>query len=199
MARFILCVVLIAVLSGASGAAHKHHPKFPKGHEELGIRDYGSFIKVACTADNSRERDNIIEQSKCGEPKDVFEYLKTKAAHEQVSPAAVWVKRCVGLCEYDNEGSCVPDETEIRHIPIRIYNAKTNKETCATYPIEEHKSCRCCALSPEKCAAPRVYNPRKCSCTCPNMEERRNCLKKRNQNMRWNRSKCQCEERRRVP
>ncbi|PZC79067.1 uncharacterized protein LOC110375215 isoform X1 [Helicoverpa armigera] len=190
MAKIIVCLVLFVVVAG-----HKHHPKFPKTTEDYIIP---MPRKVACSGDNERERGNIIEQSKCGEPKEVFEYLKVRAAHEQISPRAVWVKRCVGLCEYENEGTCVATETAIRHIPIRIYNAKTNKETCATYPIVEHVSCGCCSLSPEECAAPRVYNPRKCSCQCPNMEERRNCLKKRNQNMRWNRSKCACEQRRRA-
>lgn len=36
----------------------------------------------------------------------------------QISPRAVWVKRCVGLCEYVNEGTCVPTETKVRHIPV---------------------------------------------------------------------------------
>lgn len=35
-----------------------------------------------------------------------------------MSPGAVWVKRCVGLCEYDNAGSCVATETVTRHIPV---------------------------------------------------------------------------------
>ncbi|CAB3235644.1 unnamed protein product [Arctia plantaginis] len=151
MEKLLLCFVLIVAVSG-----HKHHPKFPKNAE-----DYIIPVprKVVCSSENARERDDIIEQSKCGEPKEVFEYLKINAAHEQVSPRAVWVKRCVGLCEYDNEGTCVATETVTRHIPIRIYNLKTDKETCATYPITEHVSCGCCALSPEKCAAPRVFNP----------------------------------------
>lgn len=63
-------------------------------------------------------------------------------------------------------------------LQVRIYNAETRKETCATYPVEEHVSCGCCNKEASDCASPRVYVPRKCSCQCPNMEERRDCLKK---------------------
>ncbi|KAJ0179611.1 hypothetical protein K1T71_005323 [Dendrolimus kikuchii] len=150
MARMLVFVVLCVAVSGHP---RSQHVKFPKSDDNTGFR------KGTCGGDNARERESIIEQSKCGEPKEVFVYLDPKAVHEQVSPGAVWVKRCVGLCEYDNEGSCVPTATVTRHIPIRIFNAKTNKETCATYPVEEHVSCGCCAHTPQGCAPPRVYNP----------------------------------------
>ncbi|KOB67580.1 PDGF/VEGF-related factor 1 [Operophtera brumata] len=196
MAKLVLCIVMFAAVV----VAHRRHPKFPKSEEYSiplsGIK--GEYRKVACGGDNARERDKIIEQSKCGEPKPVFVHLDPKVGHEQVSPGAVWVKRCVGICEYDNAGSCVATESVIRHIPIRVYNAKTNKESCAMYPVEEHVSCGCCALEPDKCAPPKVFNRRKCTCQCPNLEERRDCLKQRNLNMKWNRSKCACEQRRKV-
>ncbi|CAG5005856.1 unnamed protein product [Parnassius apollo] len=187
-----LCMFVIL----AAATAHRHHPKFPKSSEEI---DTSLYKKVACTSENDLLRNEIIEKSKCGEPKEVFIHLHPRATHEQVSPGAVWVKRCVGLCDYEASGSkCVATKTKIQHIPVRIYNVKTNKETCSTYPVEVHESCGCCALSPEECAAPRVYNPRKCTCQCPNVEEKRSCHRKRNQNMRWNRYKCACEEKRRT-
>ncbi|XP_026748208.1 uncharacterized protein LOC113509117 isoform X1 [Galleria mellonella] len=184
MAKIFLVVVLFVFAE----AVHKHHPKFPKDLIE----------KVACTSENERIRNEIIEKSKCRDPKEVFVYLKPPSAHEQVIPSAVWVKRCVGICDYEAEGSsCVSTDTVMKTISIRIYNVKTKKETCSTYQIEEHRSCGCCNLTPEECGDSRIYNPRKCTCQCPNTEERRNCLRKRNLNMRWNRSKCTCEERRR--
>ncbi|XP_059059541.1 uncharacterized protein LOC131852823 [Achroia grisella] len=167
----------------------------PKPHPRLG-KDV--IQKVACTSANERLRNEIIEKSKCREPKEVFVYLTPPSAHEQVIPSAVWVKRCVGICDYEAEGSsCASTNTVKKAISIRIYNVKTKKETCSTYQIDEHRSCGCCNLSSGECGMSRIYNPRKCTCQCPNMEERRNCLRKRNQNMRWNRFKCTCEERRR--
>ncbi|XP_049864974.1 uncharacterized protein LOC126366087 isoform X2 [Pectinophora gossypiella] len=194
MARILLLFVLFVTVR----AAHKHrpiHPKFPKVSEDYETPQ----ITKACSSENERIRNDIIEQSKCGAPKEVFEYLESQAAHQQISPGAVWVKRCVGLCDYDTYGSkCVPLKKQIRYIPVRIYNVKTNKESCSTYAIEEHLSCGCCAGTPDQCAPPRIYDPRKCACRCPNRKEKRNCRSKLNQIMRWNPSKCACEEKKRI-
>lgn len=54
-------------------------------------------------------------------------------------------------------------------------DVKTNKASCSWYPVEEHVRCGCCYLSAADCGAPKVYNPRKCSCQCPNIEDRRDC------------------------
>ncbi|CAG9792244.1 unnamed protein product [Diatraea saccharalis] len=193
MAKVFLFVALFVIVVDA---AHKHHPKFPKGSEEY---DASDIKKVACSSENDRLRNEIIEKSRCGPPKEVFVYLEPTAAHEQVSPGAVWVKRCVGLCDWETDGSkCIPTRTAIRQIPVRIYNVKTDKETCSTYPVVEHVSCGCCSGSRTDCGENRVFNPRKCTCQCSNTEERRSCLRQRGQNMRWNRSKCACEPRRKI-
>ncbi|XP_012547432.1 uncharacterized protein LOC114242971 isoform X1 [Bombyx mandarina] len=187
MEKLVLCLVLFAVV--AVQARHQ----FPRVSERLGEPfRIGEYIKVVCTSELSNERDHIMEKSRCGEPKDVFVQLKPNSPHELVSPSAVWVKNCVGICDYDNEGSCIATETKIRHIPVRIYNGNTNKESCATYAVEEHVKCGCCALSPDHCVSPRVFNPRKCSCHCPNIEDRRECVKKTD--MTWNRAHCKCEK-----
>ncbi|XP_026327041.1 balbiani ring protein 3-like [Hyposmocoma kahamanoa] len=188
MARILLLVILVTV---AAEAAHKHHPKFPKSNEEYVVPE---IRKVACSSESERLRSDIIEKSKCGLPKDIFIDLKPQAAHQQISPGAVWVKRCVGLCDYDTYGSkCIPLKKTITHIPVRIYNVKTNKEACSTYAVEEHLECGCCPGTPQSCQSPRVYDPRKCTCRCPNRKEKRNCRSKPNQIMRWNPSKCRCE------
>ncbi|XP_073967529.1 PDGF- and VEGF-related factor 1 isoform X2 [Choristoneura fumiferana] len=146
----VLCVVVKAV--------HKHHPKFPKVSEDG--YDVPLLKKVPCAADQHSARSALIEGAKCGAPKEVFVVLKPRAAYEEIHPGAVWVKRCVGLCDHEGPDSkCVARETTIRHIPIKIYNVKTNKETCSSYPVEEHVSCQCCTGSPGDCAAPRVFNP----------------------------------------
>ncbi|KAJ2950450.1 hypothetical protein O0L34_g8693 [Tuta absoluta] len=153
MARILLLVVLIVTVK----AAHKHHPKFPKTSEEY---ETTHLKRVACSTEHDTLRNNIIQQSKCGAPKDVFEYLEVQGAHLQISPNAVWVKRCVGLCDYDTYGSkCVPLKKRMRSIPVRIYNVKTFKESCMMHEVEEHLSCGCCAGSPEECAAPQVFDP----------------------------------------
>ncbi|XP_026491676.1 uncharacterized protein LOC113397500 isoform X1 [Vanessa tameamea] len=186
MARIFFLFVFVVAVNG-----FRHHPKFPKADESDLIK------KVACNSTLEQRRNEFIEKSRCGEPKEVFQELKLQSSYLQVSPSWVWVKRCVGLCDLEAPGSqCVATKTRIEPIPVRIYNLKTNKETCSTYSLEVHESCSCCTSSSSDCASPRVYNPRKCSCQCPNMEERRNCLKKRNQNMKWNRSKCICEKKR---
>ncbi|XP_063823775.1 uncharacterized protein LOC135073522 isoform X1 [Ostrinia nubilalis] len=192
MAKLLWFVALVVVVE----AAHVHHSKFRKGTDEY---ESSAYKKVPCSNDHDRERNEIMNKSSCGAPKEVFVHLAPQATYEQVSPSAVWVKRCVGLCDHAAYGSrCMPTKIVHRNIPVRIYNAKTNKATCSTYRVEEHEACGCCSASGEKCEENRVFNPRKCSCQCPNMEERRSCLRKRNQNLRWNRSKCACEPRRRA-
>ncbi|KAL4705713.1 hypothetical protein ACJJTC_019776 [Scirpophaga incertulas] len=175
MAISLVLVILLVTVS----ATHKHHPR---------------FRKVECSIENDSLRHEMVQKSRCGPPKEVFIYLQPQAAHEEVNPGAVWVKRCVGLCDYATFGSlCIPTKSVMKHIPIRIYNVKTNKESCSTYPVEEHVSCHCCAPSDKKCGENHVFNPRKCICQCSNYEERRSCIRKRNQNMKWNRAKCACE------
>ncbi|CAG9792245.1 unnamed protein product [Diatraea saccharalis] len=78
MAKVFLFVALFVIVVDA---AHKHHPKFPKGSEEY---DASDIKKVACSSENDRLRNEIIEKSRCGPPKEVFVYLEPTAAHEQV-------------------------------------------------------------------------------------------------------------------
>ncbi|XP_045492738.1 uncharacterized protein LOC123692125 isoform X1 [Colias croceus] len=190
MAKFVLIVVVLVVVE-----AHRPHPKLLRFASEE--TDGQNVIKKgACNSTHAQLRNDYILKSKCGDPKDVFVELKLQGSYLQVTPSAVWVKRCVGLCDYAARGSqCVATQTKIEHVPVKIYNLKTDKYTCSTYAVEVHEKCGCCV---KDCAAPKVFNPRKCSCQCPNLEERRNCLKQRNSNMRWNRSKCVCEAKRRV-
>ncbi|XP_061706449.1 uncharacterized protein LOC133517247 isoform X1 [Cydia pomonella] len=192
MEKLFMVLVLFVIVRAVE---NRHHPKFGRSYEE---HEVPPLKKVSCSSGSS-ERSALIEDARCGAPREVFVVLKPKAAHEEIHPGAVWVKRCVGLCDHvGSDSKCVPRETTIRHIPIKISNMKTGKESCSMYELEEHLSCQCCTGSPESCAASgRVFNPRKCACQCPNLEERRNCLAK-NPNMRWNRSKCACEERRRM-
>ncbi|CAG9563219.1 unnamed protein product [Danaus chrysippus] len=221
MARILLLFVIVVAVTG------KHHPKFPKSDESDPLKK-----AVACSSEQDQLRNQFIEKSRCGEPKEVFVDLKHTSSYLQVVPSSVWVKRCVGLCNFGPPGSqCIAIKTRMEAIPVcivfvelipiqrylfvldisltqlficsrlrnpivRVYNLKTEKETCTTYEVEVHESCGCCTTSPRDCVAPRVFNPRKCSCQCPNMDDRRKCLSKRNQNMRWNRSKCECEKRR---
>ncbi|CAH2092361.1 unnamed protein product [Euphydryas editha] len=177
MARILLLFVFVVAVNG-----YRHNPKFPKVDDK----------KVACTSALEQLRHELINKSRCGEPKEVFQELKLSNSFLQINPSWVWVKRCVGLC--DNEGQdsrCVPSKTRIEAIPVRIFDLTTKKDTCTTFNLEVHESCSCCTSSSTDCRAPKVYDPRKCSCQCPNKEERRNCLKKRN--MKWIRSKCICE------
>nr|XP_032512427.1 uncharacterized protein LOC116766622 isoform X2 [Danaus plexippus plexippus] len=185
MARILLLFVIVVAVTG------KHHPKFPKSDESDPLK------KVACSNEQDQLRNQFIEKSRCGEPKEVFVDLKHTSSYLQVVPSSVWVKRCVGLCNFGPPGSqCIAIKSRMEAIPVRVYNLKTEKETCTTYEVEVHESCGCCTTLPRDCVAPRVFNPRKCSCQCPNMDDRRKCPSKRNQNMRWNRSKCECEKRR---
>ncbi|XP_053600009.1 uncharacterized protein LOC128669296 isoform X1 [Plodia interpunctella] len=190
MAKIVLFIVLLAAAS-----AHKHHPKFRQESVEYYDNPLSSQIKkVPCTNQRDSLLNDNIEKSRCGAPKEVFVELNPPSKFEKVTPSHVWVKRCVGLCDFDASGSseCVAQSKVDKEITIRIHNMKTKKDTCATYTVEEHLSCGCCQLSSEECGD-RIFNPRKCSCQCPNTEERRSCLQKRSQNMRWNRSKCTCE------
>ncbi|XP_045763174.1 uncharacterized protein LOC123865964 isoform X1 [Maniola jurtina] len=184
--------ILVLLVFVVSVAAFRPNPKFPKEETDL--------IKkaVSCGAHEDR-RNEIISRSKCGEPKEVFVELKPQSSYMKVKPSAVWVRRCVGLCDHGPDGSkCIGINKTIEHIPVRISNLKTLKETCATYPVEVHLTCGCgCDVATRECPSPRIFNPRKCNCQCPNMKERRNCLKQRNPVMRWNPSKCICERRRR--
>lgn len=47
------------------------------------------FSTVACSSDNERIRNELIESSKCGPPKDYFQILEPKASYEQVSRVSV--------------------------------------------------------------------------------------------------------------
>ncbi|VVC91192.1 unnamed protein product [Leptidea sinapis] len=139
MARILFLMFVLVIVNG-----HKHHPKFPKlvASEET----EQPYKKVACNSSHDRLRNEIIEKSRCGEPKEVFVELKLPGSYLQVMPSSVWVKRCVGLCDYDGPGSqCV-----------RIFNLKTNKESCSTIDVEEHEACGCCT---QNCPSPKVFNP----------------------------------------
>lgn len=178
MARILFLIVFVVAVNG-----YRHNPKFPKFEDK----------KVACTSASDKLRHELIEKSRCGEPKEVFQELKPPNSFTQINPSWVWVKRCVGLCDLGEPGSqCVPLKTRIEAIPVKIFDLSTRKDACTTINVEIHESCGCCSSSSSDCGAPRVFDPRKCSCHCPNKEERRNCLKK--PNLRWNRSKCTCEQ-----
>ncbi|XP_041972865.1 uncharacterized protein LOC121728697 isoform X2 [Aricia agestis] len=153
MERILLFFVVLVLVDGFKHQSH--HPKFPKQPDE------GEHIrKVACDSSHDRLRNELIEKSQCGEPKEVFVELPVTASYLQVSPSSVWVKRCVGLCDFEAPGSkCVATKTRFEAVPVRIYNAKTKKETCSTYNVEVHEACGCCAATAASCGAPRVFNP----------------------------------------
>ncbi|OWR45533.1 hypothetical protein KGM_216021 [Danaus plexippus plexippus] len=168
MARILLLFVIVVAVTG------KHHPKFPKSDESDPLKK-----AVACSNEQDQLRNQFIEKSRCGEPKEVFVDLKHTSSYLQVVPSSVWVKRCVGLCNFGPPGSqCIAIKSRMEAIPVRVYNLKTEKETCTTYEVEVHESCGCCTTLPRDCVAPRVFNPRKCSCQCPNMDDRRKCPSK---------------------
>ncbi|XP_047518075.1 balbiani ring protein 3-like isoform X1 [Pieris napi] len=193
MARFLMLLIVVVIVD-----AYNHHPKFPKSVASESEVQRGVKI-VDCNGTHDKLRNDLIVKSSCGEPKEVFEKLTVAGSFLQVTPSHVWVKRCVGLCSYGPTGSqCTPTKTRKEHIPVRIFDLKTKRESCSTYEMVVHESCGCCVSGAKECSAPKIFNPRKCSCQCPNMNERRNCLKKRNMNMKWNRSKCTCEPRKRV-
>lgn len=49
------------------------------------------------------------------------EHCSDACVFPQIHPGSVWVKKCVGLCDYYTSGSkCMPRETIIRHIPVSI-------------------------------------------------------------------------------
>ncbi|CAH2242710.1 uncharacterized protein LOC120623797 isoform X2 [Pararge aegeria] len=150
MERILVLLVFVVTVT-----AFRPNPRFPKEETEQ-----NQIKKVSCGAHEDR-RNEILSKSKCGEPKDVFVELKPQSSYMQVVPSAVWVKRCVGLCDHGPEGSrCVGTNKTIEHIPVRISNLKTLKETCATYPVEVHHSCGCgCAVPTRECSSPRVFNP----------------------------------------
>ncbi|XP_045459544.1 uncharacterized protein LOC123670080 [Melitaea cinxia] len=164
MARILFLIVFAVAVNG-----FRQNPKFPKFDDK----------KVGCTSASDKLRHELIEKSRCGEPKEVFQELKPPNSFTQINPSWVWVKRCVGLCDLEGPGSqCVPVKTRIEAIPVRIFDLSTSKDTCTTIKVEVHESCGCCSSSSSDCGAPKVFDPRKCSCHCPNKEERRNCLKK---------------------
>ncbi|XP_023948230.1 uncharacterized protein LOC112053151 isoform X2 [Bicyclus anynana] len=115
---------------------------------------------VSCGAHEDK-RNDIINKSKCGEPKEVFVELKPQSSYMQVVPSAVWVKRCVGLCDHGPGGSrCIGINKTVEHIPVRISNLKTLKESCAIHAVEVHLSCGCgCDVPTRDCPSPRVFSP----------------------------------------
>ncbi|CAH0721398.1 unnamed protein product, partial [Brenthis ino] len=148
MARLFFFFVFVAHVTAY------RHPKFPKAEESDVI------TKVVCNSIFDDARNEFIEKSRCGEPKEVFEELKLNTSYLQVNPSHVWVKRCVGLCDYEAPGSqCIATKIRRQPIPVRIYNLKTSRETCSTYMIDVHESCGCCTSSPHECSPPRVFNP----------------------------------------
>ncbi|XP_053600010.1 uncharacterized protein LOC128669296 isoform X2 [Plodia interpunctella] len=156
MAKIVLFIVLLAAAS-----AHKHHPKFRQESVEYYDNPLSSQIKkVPCTNQRDSLLNDNIEKSRCGAPKEVFVELNPPSKFEKVTPSHVWVKRCVGLCDFDASGSseCVAQSKVDKEITIRIHNMKTKKDTCATYTVEEHLSCGCCQLSSEECGD-RIFNP----------------------------------------
>ncbi|XP_072942138.1 uncharacterized protein [Epargyreus clarus] len=147
-----IVVFVLMILWCTASAEEKHHPKFPRSDD----RDL--FKKEVCSSHNDDLRNEVMQKSKCGEPKEVFVDLKLQVSYLQVTPSAVWVKRCVGLCD-GVDSKCVATKSKIENVPVRIYNVKTDKERCSTFPVKVHESCGCCSMSSDDCAAPRVYNP----------------------------------------
>ncbi|CAK1544771.1 unnamed protein product [Leptosia nina] len=157
MARLIIFFLGVVMVD-----AYSRHPKFPKfaASEETEVQ---SVIKnVTCNSSHDKLRNDLIVKARCGEPKEVFEKLNLKGSYLQVSPSHVWVKRCVGLCDYEASGSqCTPTRIRKEQIPVRIFNLKTKKETCSTYEMDVHESCGCCLVGAKDCVAPKVFNPQK--------------------------------------
>ncbi|KAG7305802.1 hypothetical protein JYU34_009948 [Plutella xylostella] len=148
MEKIVLMILVLCVVVRAY-----RHPKFP--HYPNEFRD-NNLKKEKCSREKEDLRNEYIERSKCGKPKEVFVHLNSASTSELVIPKAVWVARCAGTCDYDGH-ECVATVKRTLHIPVRVSNISTGKESCSTYEVEEHVSCGCC--SKRECEAPQIFNP----------------------------------------
>ncbi|KAL3267355.1 hypothetical protein HHI36_011486 [Cryptolaemus montrouzieri] len=146
--------------------------------------------QVSCASPNvTNALKELRQQIKCI-PREGIVKLKAPAGY-MVSPNTVMVKKCGGMC--NGAMSCISKTTRNEEFFVRAVNFENSKVICSSVSVPADTACSCgCETKITDCLPTQKYDKNMCTCKCINTEDYQVCIKKSQQNFRWDEKTCRC-------